>query len=119
MAHNNTVLSQLLKLIPRHEFETLANKHDGHRRSDALSRWSQCVALTVGHLGGRASLRDIEATLLSQKHLQYHLGSQTITKSALGRANEQLNHQFFEQLFQTLYQRCVQTGKPGSEHRFL
>ena len=24
MAHNNTVLSQLLKMIPRHEFESLA-----------------------------------------------------------------------------------------------
>ncbi|MBL7003134.1 MAG: DUF4372 domain-containing protein [Gammaproteobacteria bacterium] len=27
MAHHNTVLSQLLKLIPRHEFETLAKQH--------------------------------------------------------------------------------------------
>ena len=25
MAHCNTILSQILKLVPRHEFETLAN----------------------------------------------------------------------------------------------
>ncbi len=27
MAHHNTVFSQILKLIPRHEFESLARKH--------------------------------------------------------------------------------------------
>ncbi|MGD9171826.1 MAG: DUF4372 domain-containing protein [Candidatus Thiodiazotropha sp.] len=27
LSHHNTVFSQLLKLIPRHEFETLAKQH--------------------------------------------------------------------------------------------
>ena len=27
MAHNNTILSQLLKLVSRHEFESLAKIH--------------------------------------------------------------------------------------------
>ena len=27
MAHNNTVFAQLLKLVSRHEFETLAKQH--------------------------------------------------------------------------------------------
>ena len=40
MSHSNTVLSQLLKLLPRHEFEKLANTVDGKVRSTALSRWS-------------------------------------------------------------------------------
>jgi len=35
MAYHNTILSQLLKLIPRLEFERLGNQHDGRRRSDA------------------------------------------------------------------------------------
>jgi hypothetical protein len=34
MARNNTVLSQLLKLIPRHKIERLSNQHDGKRRVD-------------------------------------------------------------------------------------
>ena len=53
MAYHNSVLSQLLKLLPRHEFEKQANRVDGKRRSDALSRWSQFIALTIGQLGGR------------------------------------------------------------------
>ena len=107
MAYNNSVLSQLLKLLPRHEFEQLANRHDGKRRSDALSRWSQFVALTIGQLGGRRSLRDIESTIRSQGRHRYHMGSQTISRSGLSRANEQLDYRFFEGLFQSLYQRCT------------
>lgn len=98
MAYHNSVLSQFLKLLPRHEFERQANRVDVKRRSDALSRWSQFVALTIGQLGGRRSLRDIEATIQSQKHHRYHLGSQSISRSALSRANEQLDYRFYERL---------------------
>ncbi|MGB5510260.1 MAG: IS4 family transposase [Woeseiaceae bacterium] len=107
MAYNTSVLSQLLKSLPRHEFEKLANGCDGQRRSDALTRWSQFVALAIGQLAGRRSLRDIEATLHSQGHHRYHLGSQSISKSALSRANERLDYRFYESLFQRLYQRCL------------
>lgn len=89
MAHCNTVLSQMLNMIPRHEFEKLANTVDGKVRSTAVSRWSQFVALTVGQLNGRQSLRDIESCLSTQQHLHYHLGTQAVSKSALARANEQ------------------------------
>ncbi|MGB5468967.1 MAG: IS4 family transposase [Woeseiaceae bacterium] len=107
MAYNSSVLSQLLESLPRHEFEKLANACDGRRRSDALTRWSQFVALAIGQLAGRRSLRDIEATLHSQGHHRYHLGSQSISKSALSRANERLDYRFYEGLFQRLYQRCL------------
>ena len=107
MAYHNTILSQLLKLIPRLEFERLGNQHDGRHRSDALSRWSQFVALSIGQLAGRTSLRDIEATLHSKSHHQYHLGSQSVSRSALGRANEQLDYAFYTSLFQSQYQRCA------------
>lgn len=107
MAHYNTVLSQILKMIPRHEFEKLANSVDGQVRSTALSRWSQFTALAVGQLNGRQSLRDIESCLASQQHLHYHLGVQSVSKSALARANEQRDAMFYTRLFETLYQRCT------------
>lgn len=106
MAHSNTVLAQMLKLVPRHEFEKAANRRDGHRKTTALSRWSQFCALTVGHLGKRDSLRDIESTLASQRQNHYHLGSQAVSKSALSRANEGLDYQFYTDLLGHLYQRC-------------
>jgi len=45
-------------MFPILEFEKLANIHDGKRRSDAFTRWSQVTALAVGY-----SLWDIEAIL--------------------------------------------------------
>jgi putative transposase len=104
-------------MLPRHEFEKLANAHDGKRRSDALSRWSQFVALTVGHVGGRTSLRDIETALGTQPRHRYHLASSAISRSALGRANERLDYRFFEALFTTLYQRCASQPR-GHGFRF-
>lgn len=95
MSHSNTVLSQILKLVPRHEFGKLVNRCNEKRRAGSLSRWSQFVALTVGHLSKRSSLRDIENTLSSQRSQHYHLGSQTVSKSALARANEKLDYQFY------------------------
>jgi len=115
MAHDNTVFSQLLKLLPRHQFDSLSRQHDGKRRSDALPRWSQFVALATGHLGGRKSLRDITTSLDSQSARHYHLGCRKVSKSALGRANKKLDYQFYCDLFSQLYQRCV--GK-GEKHPF-
>jgi len=115
MAHHNTIFSQVLKLIPRHKFDSLSRQHDGQRRSDALPRWSQFVALATAHLGGRTSLRDITTSLDSQASRHYHLGCKKVSKSALGRANEKLDYQFYCDLFSGLYQRCV--GKAG-KHPF-
>jgi hypothetical protein len=117
MAHCNTVLSQMLKMIPRHEFEKLANAVDGKVRSTAMSRWSQFMALTVGQLSGRSSLRDIESCLSSQHHLHYHVGTQPVSKSALGRANEQRDAMFYAGLFKVLYQHCTQQA-PQHGFRF-
>lgn len=47
MAHCNTILSQILKLVPRHEFETLAKQHHSGRAFRKASRWSQFVSLTM------------------------------------------------------------------------
>jgi len=115
MAHHNTVLSQLLKLLPRHKFDTLSKTHDGNRRSNALPRWSQFVALATGHLGERKSLRDITTTLESQSSRHYHLGCRSVSKSSLGRANEKLDHQFYCDLFSCLYERC---NSKGERHPF-
>jgi len=119
MAYHPTVLSQLLQPVSRLEFEQLAQAHDGARRSDALPRWSQFVALTLGHLGQRHSLRDIEAAFASDSKLRYHLGTRSVSRSALARANEKLTADFYRDLFGKLYERLQTTGAlPGKRFRF-
>jgi putative transposase len=107
MSHHNTILSQLLKLVPRHEFETLSAQHDKKRRVGALSRWSQFVAMFTCQVSGLSSLRDIESALDSQRQHHYHLASQTIRRSTLARANETLSYSFFLDLFAKLAARCA------------
>ena len=66
MAHNSTVLAQFLDLVPRHEFEALAKRHHKGRRLRSMTRWNQFVAMAVGQLAGRSSLRDIVSNLSAQ-----------------------------------------------------
>ncbi len=106
MAHHNTVFAQLLKLVPRHQFEALARRHHVGRRFRKTSRWSQFVALAMGQLSGRHSLRDVVANAEAQHARWYHLGARRVTRSTLARVNEQQPSAFYEALFAKLYQRC-------------
>ena len=117
MTHHNTIFSQILKLVPRHDFERLAKQHDGPRRSDAMNRWTQFVAMATAQLSGRSSLRDIESTIDSQKHLRYHLGSGSVKRTTLARVNQTLSSDFYEGLFGKLYGRC-QSRSPRHKFRF-
>ena len=88
MAHCNTVLNQILNIVPRHEFEQLANQHHTGRSFRKASRWSQFVAMTIGQLSGRCSLRDIVENLAAQSHRLYHVGSRDLKRTTLARINE-------------------------------
>ncbi len=71
MAHHSTIFAQLIKLVPRHEFEKLALQHHSGQKLRKTSRWSQFVALTLGQLSGRHSLRDIESNMKAQSQRLY------------------------------------------------
>ena len=59
VAHNSTIFGQLLKLVPRHEFEKLAKGRKTGRMPRKLTRWSQFMAMGMAQLAGRCSLRDM------------------------------------------------------------
>ncbi len=117
MAHNNTVLGQLLKFIPRHEFETLANQHHSGRSFRTASRWSQFVTMAMAQLAGRNSLRDIVENISAQTHRLYHLGSAKLSRSNLSRINDGKPYELYEALFGKLLQRCHGVV-PGHNFRF-
>jgi len=117
MAHCNTILSQILKLVPRHEFEILANQHHSGRSFRTASRWSQFVVLMMAQMAGRNSLRDIVENISAQAHRLYHLGSAKLSKSNLSRINEDKPYTLYEALFGKLLSRC-QGKVPGHDFRF-
>ncbi len=83
LAHNNTVFSQLLKLFPRHEFETLANQRHVGRQLRKMNRWSQFVSMALAQLCGRASLRDVVGNIAAQKAKLYHFDMASVSRSSL------------------------------------
>lgn len=115
MSHCNTVLSQLLKMVGRHEFDKVASAHHEGQRLRKTNRWSQFVALVFGQLSGRQSLRDIESNLNAQRQYSYHLGGAPITRSSLARLNNQQPASCYETLFYKLYDRCA---KHAPKHGF-
>jgi putative transposase len=117
VAHTNTILQQLLKIIPRHEFEALANKHHSGRAFRSTSRWTQFVTMMMAQLAGRNSLRDIVENIAAQSHRLYHLGSASISRSSLSRINNDKSYELYEDLFSTLLKRC-QSMAPGHKFRF-
>jgi putative transposase len=117
LAHHDTLFAQLLRLIPRHRFDALASQHHQGRKLRSINRWSQCVALMLGQLSGRSSLRDLIDDLSAQGRRLYHLGCRRVTRSTLARVNEQQPYTLYEALFGELYARC-QGQSRGHRFRF-
>lgn len=117
MAHHNTVFSQILKFVPRHEFESLAREHHQGRSLRKMTRWSQFVSLGLAQLAGRVSLRDVVSNLTAQVQKLYHLGCANVKRSSLARVNEQQPYTLYEALFGRLLARC-QSVSPKHRFRF-
>ena len=118
MAHHNTVFVQLLRFLPRHEFEAEARQHQRGQGLRVMSRWAQFVALGLAQLTGRQSLRDIVSNLSTQGRKLYHLGvGTTVSRSSLARVNAEQPYTLYETLFGRLLSRCQQCA-PRHGFRF-
>jgi len=106
MAHCSTILSQMLKIVPRHVFSTLDKAHGTGRKARRFSRWGQFVHLMAIQLTGRVSLRDGVRSMRSRSNNLYHLGTQPVARSTFAEANEKRPASFFEALFGQVYSRC-------------
>jgi len=117
LAAYSTILSQLLKVLSRHEFEAAARRHHRGRKLRSMTRWNQFLALVVGQLSGRSSLRDVVANFNAQARKLYHLGAQQIARTSIARVNEQQPASLFEELFHKVLAR-TQARTPGHRFRF-
>lgn len=102
-----SMFSQLLKLIPRSEFENLVRHTDAQRASKGFSSWAQLVAMLFCQLGRAHSLREIEGGLKSCEGKLAHLGVHAPARSSLAYANAHRPWQLFEQVFHGLYQKVA------------
>ncbi len=87
MPHHNIVFHSLLKQIPWPVLDRAVEQHEADLDGRALKAKPHLVAMLFAQLFGSRSLRDIETTLQSQAGKLYHLGGESISRSALATAN--------------------------------
>lgn len=97
------MFSQVLKLIPRIEFERLVRQTGAEYRSKGLSSWSQFVAMLFSQMGRAYSLREIEGGLKSCEGKLAHLGIEAPVRSSLSYANRHRPWELFEAIFHSLF----------------
>ncbi len=115
--HSNTIMSQLLNLMPRHQFDQAVSEYSGDRYVKKFTTWNQLTTLLYAQASGKNSLRDIQTALGTQQPKLYHLGLPAVKRSTLADANAQRNSQIMEKLFYRLLERCQQIA-PKHKFRF-
>ena len=73
------------------------------------------MAMCIGQLSGRASLRDLIMNPAAQSSKLYHLGIERCSRATLARVNEQQPASLYEAIFHKLLQQCRQFAP---RHRF-
>lgn len=104
--YTNTILNQLLNLLPKHKFQSFVGQYRGDRYVKKLDTWNQLIALIYAQATGKDSLREIETGLVLHQGAWYHLGVSSVARSTLSDANTRRNYRIFENLFYELLARC-------------
>ena len=106
MSQVNTIMSELLRLFPRYEFEKLENKYNGNHYTKYFSGWQQLIVLLFSQAGRKDSLREIETSLSVHHSKWYHIGLQGIKRSTLSDAMSKRSYEIYEGLFYKLLEKC-------------
>lgn len=102
-----SIFSQILKLVPRAEFDRAVRKHEAEKHAKGLTSWSQFIALMFCQLGGAHSLREIIGGLAASEGKLRHLGVHLApTRSTLAYANQHRPWQVYKELFDALVRQC-------------
>jgi len=112
------MFSQILKLIPRIEFERSVKETGAEYRSKGLSSWSQFVAMLFCQLGRAHSLREIEGGLKSCEGKLAHLGIEAPARSSLSYANTHRPWELFEKVFHALFEKVATKAIGKRKFRF-
>jgi len=117
MAHCSTVLNQIVRYLPRGNFEKFVREHGGDHRVRGFSCWKLFLSHIYAQLSGIDSLRDLETALRSKVRWLYHLGLDRFSRSTMADANEKRPADIFEKMFKELV-RMVQSKAPGHSFKF-
>lgn len=105
--HHRTVLEQLLKYIPRREFESSVRRHGADRGTRRLNTWTWFTSLLFAQVTGRESLRAIERSFSLVSSRLAFAGVTPVCRSSLADANR---HRPLAVLYET-YRRVLRSAE--------
>lgn len=99
--HNpTTILSKILEIFPRNEFEKLVKERNADKYSKVYTTWNQFVVMLTAQAKGWHSLRELETGFKIHNSKLYHLGFGTAPKkSTIARVNKNRPHEIYEEYF--------------------
>lgn len=103
--YRNTRFGDLMKALPRSDFDKLVEHHHSDKYSKGFRSWDQLLAMICAQLSGSRSLRELEATYNSQSQHHYHLGTRSLKRSTLADANARRDSGLFEAVCESLLAR--------------
>lgn len=112
------MFSQVLKLIPRIDFERMVKETQSEYRSKGLSSWAQFVGMMFCQFGRAHTLREIEGGLMSCEGKLSHLGIEAPKRSSLSYANTHRPPELFEKVFYKLYEDVASKVRGKRKFRF-
>jgi hypothetical protein len=113
-----TVFSQVIKLIPRTEFESMVARHDGDARVRSLDCWTWFGSLLFGQMTGHDSIRAIERVFAHQDGEAQRLGFGPVRRSTLADANRTRPIEVLEELYAYCLARAQAVAPKKAGFRF-
>jgi hypothetical protein len=110
-----TIFGELLKLVPRYQFEKAVKQYQGDRYVKSYTTWHQYITILFSQVKQKDSIRDIVTGLEANESRWYHLGLTGVHRSTFSDANNKRSFQIFEDLFYHLLSRCKDLTP---KHRF-
>jgi hypothetical protein len=101
-----SIMSQLLQIFPRAEFEEEVRKTKAERHARGFESRDHFVAMLYCQLGDAQSLREIEGGLASCEGRLEQWGIKAPKKSTLAYANEHRPWELYRNLYYRTFERC-------------
>lgn len=115
MSSLNTVLNELLQIVPRYKFDSLVSEYDNDRYVKYYTTWQQLITLLYAQIKGKDSLREIIVSLNTHKASWYHIGLKDIRRSTISDANRTRSYEVYEKLFYAILNK---TRDITPKHKF-
>jgi hypothetical protein len=101
-----SIMSQLLQIFPRGEFEEEVRKTRAERHARGFESRDHFVAMLYCQLGDAQSLREITGGLASCEGRLEQWGIQAPKRSTLAYANQHRPWQLFQNVYYRTFERC-------------